>query len=275
MSDFCGEQNGLFRAPTVMTQRWGAITDRGVVREVNEDALLADPPLFIVADGMGGHAAGDVASWLAVDAFVELVERGNVGANDAIDAISAANAAILDASIDHPERAGMGTTISGLAGVHAGGVDHWLVFNVGDSRVYRLADGILTQLTIDHSEAEELVAAGQLTRDQARSYRRRNVVTRSLGTDPAPAPDSWVFPPVDGERFLICSDGLTTEVDDVRIRRCLVDQSDPQAAAASLVKMARDAGGRDNITVIVVDGERASEFRAVDEDTNPRGENGR
>ncbi len=249
---------------------WGAVTDQGLVRTANEDALFADPPLFLVADGMGGHAAGDVASWTAIECFVDLVGHGPVSVQEAMDVVSAANTAILEEAAGHPDKAGMGTTLCGLVSVVAGGSEHWLVLNVGDSRVYRLKGGHLEQLTVDHSEAEEMVLAGRLTREQAREYRRRNVVTRSLGTDPEPVADSWVFPPVDGERFLICSDGLTTEIVDSEIERCLIDQADPQKAAETLVERALQAGGRDNVTVIVVDGESRSQTSLVDSDTTPR-----
>lgn len=249
---------------------WGAATDRGRVRALNEDALLAEPPLFVVADGMGGHVAGNVASRMAINVFMDLMCDGPISAAAAVDAIRAANDEILGSVAARPEREGMGTTISGLAVVSAAGSEHWMVFNVGDSRVYRLLDGELTQLTIDHSEAEEMVVAGQITREQARTYRRRNVVTRSLGTDPAPTADSWVFPPVDGERFLICSDGLTTELTDQEIFTSLTSITEPQHAAEVLVERALAAGGRDNVTVIVVDGGPLVEEAAVNEDTTPR-----
>lgn len=251
---------------------WGALTDRGLVRTVNEDALLADPPLFLVADGMGGHAAGDVASWTAVESFVDLVGHGPVSVQEAIDAVSAANTAILDIAAANPDKAGMGTTLSGLVSVMTGGSEHWLVFNVGDSRVYRLVGGRLEQVTVDHSEAEEMVVAGRLTREEARGYKRRNVVTRSLGTDPGPVADTWVFPPAEKDRFLVCSDGLTNEVRDHDIERALRDQEDPQDAAETLVRLALDSGARDNVTVIVVDGGSGAQESEVDDDTTPRGD---
>lgn len=232
--------------------------------------MLADPPFFLVADGMGGHAAGDVASWTAVESFADLVGHGPVTVQEAMDAVSAANSAILDVACASPEMSGMGTTISGLVSVLAGGGEHWLVFNVGDSRVYRLTGGHLEQVTVDHSEAEEMVSAGRLTREQARGYGRRNVVTRSLGTDPEPVPDSWVFPPSEAERFLVCSDGLTNEVLDHQIEQCLLDRTDPQEAAATLVRMALEAGARDNVTVIVVDGEISPDQSEINPDTTPR-----
>ena len=140
---------------------------------------------------------------------------------------------------------------------------------MGDSRVYRMIDDELIQVTVDHSEAQEMVASGQLTLEEARTYRRRNVVTRSLGIDPPDAVDTWVFPPVPGERFLLCSDGLTTEVDEGAIRTFLERIDDPQEAAQVLVRAAIDAGGSDNVTVVVID-HRATDASDVDENTVPR-----
>lgn len=236
--------------------------------------MVADPPVFAVADGMGGHAAGDVASRLTIDCLADLVGHGPIGAPDVIDAVSAANRCILDVASQDRERAGMGTTLSGLAMVSAGGLEHWMVFNIGDSRVYRLADGHLAQLTVDHSEVEELLAAGRLTQTEARSYPRRNVVTRSLGSEPIGALDSWVFPPAGGERFLICTDGLTEEVEDIAIGDCLTTIDDPQRAAEWLVEQALAAGARDNVTVLVVDSAAPQAGAAADEDTFPRRSHG-
>ena len=249
---------------------WGSATDCGRVREVNEDALLATPPLFVVADGMGGHAAGEVASRLALASFASLAGEESISVQDALEALAAGNQSILDGAAAHPEWAGMGTTVAGLALVHAAGEEHWMVFNVGDSRVYRLAGGQLTQLTVDHSEVEELLQRGMMRREEALGYAGRNVITRSLGTVPAPVPDSWIFPPVDGERFLVCSDGLTREIDDTEIADCLLHLADPEAAAAELVQRAVRAGGHDNVTVIVVDGPGARATDQVEEDTLPR-----
>jgi serine/threonine protein phosphatase PrpC len=253
---------------TMIARDWGAATDRGRVRDVNEDAMLADPPLFLVADGMGGHAAGDVASRLAIDYFVDLVGCSSLTVEDTVAAVTGANAAIVGLAEHDPTQTGMGTTMAGLAVVAAGGLEHWLVFNIGDSRVYRLFRGKLSQLTVDHSEVEEMVAEGRITRDQARQHGRRNVVTRSLGSRPAPVPDSWLFPPVPGERFLVCSDGLTTELADADIERCAATIADPTALAQELVHRAVVAGGRDNITV-VVDGPPDT-IDGPDEATAPR-----
>ena len=249
---------------------WGAVDDRGRVRAVNEDAMLADPPMFAVADGMGGHAAGDVASHLAIKSLVDLAGTERLSVHDVIEAVTSANQRIVDAAASTVERAGMGTTITGLALVSAGGSEHWMVFNVGDSRVYRLVDGELSQLTIDHSEVQELVSSGQISPEEARRYRRRNVVTRSLGNEPPEIIDSWVFPPTPGERFLICSDGLTGEVRDEVIGLPLRRVTDPQEAAEELVQRAIDAGGSDNVTVLVIDGGLLDENGNVDDDTQPR-----
>jgi protein phosphatase len=146
----------------------------------------------------------------------------------------------------------MGTTITGLALLEASSGDQLMVFNVGDSRVYRLVEGRLDQVTVDHSEVQELVLAGVITRDQARVHPRRNIVTRALGTDPGPRPDYWLLPATAGDRFLVCSDGLYTEVPDERIA-VLLASGTPQVAAASLVTAAEDAGGHDNVTVVVVE----------------------
>lgn len=254
----------------VTVERWGVATDRGRKRKANEDSFLAEPPLFVVADGMGGHAAGDVASRMAVEAFAGLGRHAPISAQEAVDAIEAANRSILGIAAASPDKAGMGTTVTGLVSVVVGGVEHWLVFNVGDSRVYCLQEGHLDQLTVDHSEAEEMVIAGKITREQARTYEHRNVVTRSLGTDPGPVADSWVFPSAGGERFLICSDGLTTELTDDEIERCLLADAHPQRVAEELVRQAVEAGGHDNVTVIVVDSAVPSDLSQVDEDTTPR-----
>lgn len=174
---------------------WGAASDRGKVRKVNEDSLLAQPPVFVVADGMGGHAAGDVASRIAVAQFEELAGTDRLSATEAMAAVGRANAAILAAAQEDGAKAGMGTTLAGLLIVMAAGAEHWMAINVGDCRVYRLQGGELRQVTIDHSEVEELVTAGRLTREEARGYGRRNIVTRSVGTEPPPVVNSWMFPP--------------------------------------------------------------------------------
>lgn len=232
----------------------GAATDVGRVRDHNEDAFLVTDRVMAVADGMGGHAAGEVASALAIESLEALAAREVVTADDVGVAVEAANDAILDSAVEHPERRGMGTTLTGLALVTSGETEAagWVVFNVGDSRVYRLAAGTLEQLTVDHSEVQELIDAGVITSREAAIHPARNVITRSLGLMASAEPDLWTLPVEDGERFLVCSDGLTNEVRESDLARILGEEDDPQEAAELLVAAANRSGGRDNITVVVV-----------------------
>ncbi len=243
----------------MLRPRWGAATDIGRLRQENQDSWFAGRALFVVADGMGGQAAGGLASKLAVRELSQLEpsQPGNpAGSGEptlSVEAIRAgvarANAALLAEGAAHAQHRGLGTTATGLA-VLAG--DRWAVFNVGDSRVYRHHAGRLEQLTTDHSAVQELIDAGLLDPAAAHDHPRRNVVTRSLGTDPAPVVDVEVREPVPGERFVICSDGLTIELVDAEIAQVLRDNAEPDAAARELVARAVSAGGRDNVTVIVV-----------------------
>ncbi|HET8600442.1 MAG TPA: protein phosphatase 2C domain-containing protein [Segeticoccus sp.] len=236
--------------------RSGLATDVGRVRDHNEDHAVVRGTVFVVADGMGGHAAGEVASEIAATTLAELGEREQLTREDVIRQVGMANERILDAG-DTPERWGMGTTVTGLAVVHAAGTEHWLVFNVGDSRVYRFADDRLAQVTVDHSEVRALVDEGLITEAEAKYHPARNIVTRSLGHDDAVVPDVWVFPPQPGERFLLCSDGLSNELSADEIEHLLRANDDVQAAAEALVRAAVEAGGRDNVTAIVVALDRA------------------
>ena len=257
----------------MMSVQWGSATDPGRVREINEDSYLVAPNVFVVADGMGGHAAGEVASAMAVGEFRALAERSELRTDKIVDAITRANRQILESGRMHDSRRGMGTTLAGLAVVRAGGASHWAVFNIGDSRVYRYVHGELHQVSVDHSEVQELISGGYITPEQAKTHPDRNVVTRSLGTDPAPVPDVWVLPPIAGERFLICSDGLSRELDDTEIEKILHREPIAQEAATALVMRAIDAGGRDNITVVVIDfaGSLTDGLAyEIDEDTAPR-----
>jgi len=230
----------------------GSASHTGLVRERNEDSALSTSDLVAVADGMGGHAAGDVASRLAVAALLRLAGRVEVQPQDVIEAVANANRDILAAINQDARQAGMGTTLTGIAIVDRETDPRWAVFNVGDSRVYRFADDVLTQITVDHSEVEELIAAGRLTAEEAKVYPRRNVVTRSLGTDPAPQPDVWLRDLQPPERFILCSDGLPLEVAEEEMAAVLRSEANSQRAAERLVANALDGGGRDNVTVIVV-----------------------
>jgi serine/threonine protein phosphatase PrpC len=227
----------------------GVATSVGRVRRVNEDSYLAVPPIYAVADGMGGHGSGDVASRLAVEALARCVELRPLFTEAVLHALEEANQVIVSRA-EPPSR--MGTTVAGLAGLEAAGGDQLMVFNVGDSRVYRLAADRIVQLTVDHSEVQELVTAGVLTREQARTHPRRNIVTRALGSAPTVHADHWLLPATGGDRFLICSDGLSGELPDEVILPLLA-VGDPRQAAEALVAAANDAGGRDNVTAVVVD----------------------
>lgn len=224
----------------------------GRVRKLNEDAyLLSDAGLAVVADGMGGHACGDVASALAVASFEHFSPDALLTPNLVLEAVRSANARILTEAAENPEKAGMGTTITGLAAVSQGGVPHWFVFNVGDSRIYRYAEHRLVQVTVDHAEVAELIAAGSVDPSEAKSHPLRHVITRALGSEPA-EPDTWIMPADGPETFVLCSDGLPNEVSDDQIAGILAGAATARDAADELVSAALLAGGRDNVTVIVV-----------------------
>ncbi|MDW3215164.1 MAG: Stp1/IreP family PP2C-type Ser/Thr phosphatase [Ilumatobacteraceae bacterium] len=236
--------------------RWGSASHEGQLRAQNEDHAHAGEGLFVVADGMGGHLAGEIASEMAVERLDQRLPMTSANTlDDVVAAIGEANTEIYQGSIDDPDRAGMGTTVTALAVVsdpHDG--EAFAVANVGDSRSYVLRHGRLRQLTIDHSFVQELVAEGAITRDEARTHPRRNIVTRALGIEPYVRVDSWTMPIIRGDRFVLCSDGLVDEITDDAITDVLRQHADdPEAAAQALVDAANDAGGRDNITVVIVD----------------------
>ena len=243
-----------------------AQTDTGLKRAVNEDSVLAASPVFLVADGMGGHDAGDKASAAVVAAFEPLagtaVSTTEVGA-----ALARANAAVAEISAQHSR--GAGSTVTAVALIEHEDAPHWLVFNVGDSRVYRHQSNQLEQLTIDHSLAQELVDAGELRVDEMADFAQRNVITRAVGAADSVA-DSWLFPVIDGERLLLCSDGLSGEVSDEGIRATLTMCGRPETAAAALIDRAKQAGGRDNISVIVIDVVSGGRTAIADESTDSR-----
>ncbi|WP_265520568.1 PP2C family protein-serine/threonine phosphatase [Oerskovia flava] len=230
---------------------WGACSHRGARRTLNEDAFLAGRSVFFVADGMGGHEAGEVASSTAIDALRPLGAQAAVSPEDIRVRLAEAQDGVR--AISTAPGRGAGTTITGVVVAEQEGVPYWLVVNVGDSRTYHLSDGVLEQVSVDHSEVQELIDAGLLTAAQAQVHPRRHVVTRALGSALAPQADYWYIPIRTQDRFLICSDGLTGELSDGRISEILLAQHDPQHAAELLVNEAITAGGRDNITVLVID----------------------
>ncbi|MDE3205417.1 MAG: Stp1/IreP family PP2C-type Ser/Thr phosphatase [Acidobacteriota bacterium] len=231
--------------------RAGAATHVGQVRTNNQDSHLTADPLYAVADGMGGAAAGEVASALAIEALSNGFHRsGEPTADLLIQAAQAANRAVWDEAAANPEMRGMGTTLVAIALVDG---PELAIINIGDSRLYVLHDHELRQITFDHNLVAEMVAEGRITPAEAEVHPRRNIMTRALGVEPEVAIDLFVEEPVPGDRYLLCSDGLPREVHDGLITSLLERFSDPAEAARELVDEANRRGGGDNITVVVVD----------------------
>lgn len=224
---------------------FSVVSDAGRRRAVNEDSALAHAPAFLVADGMGGHEAGDLASQAAIAAFAERLEPGRPSTVPEVSAaLNAARVAV--AQVASGRTHGAGCTLTGIVLVDNEGELSWLVLNVGDSRVYLHRGAELQQITVDHSLRDEVGASADGSRPP------RNIITRALGSADTSA-DSWMLPVETGARLLICSDGLTTELDDEQLRAILTMGGRAEAVAHDLVYRANEAGGRDNITVIVVD----------------------
>jgi protein phosphatase len=244
-------------------------TDAGRKRRRNEDSFVHDPPLFAVADGMGGAQAGEVASRLAAAAFREFHEADELDPEERVAAIiQEANRRIYERARSDAQASGMGTTITAAL---VSGSDV-AVGHVGDSRAYRLRQGQLEQLTEDHSLVADLVRSGRLTPEEADAHPQRSVITRALGTDPEVDVDTFSVEAEPGDVFLLCSDGLTTMVDDEEVSQTLARADTLEQAAKALVKAANRAGGEDNITVVLF--KLAGEPSAL-EDTAIAGPNGR
>jgi PPM family protein phosphatase len=232
--------------------RSGSATDVGRVRSMNEDLAFEGPTLFAVADGMGGHAGGEVAARTAIDSLRSGFEH-SPSAEGLVEAVHEANHAVWNQGHSDPALRGMGTTLIATALVGTEDGDRLVVANVGDSRGYRLHKGELSQLTVDHSVAEELVARGELSENEAAVHPQRHILTRALGVDPEVDVDVWQLVPEEGDRFLLCSDGLSNEVAPEEIARVFTEMHDPRQAAEKLVSLANERGGNDNITAVVLD----------------------
>ena len=233
-----------------MRLAFGSRTDIGRTRKRNEDSMLVREPLFVVADGMGGHRGGNVASAMTVEVLgVAPVATGGTAA--VVDAIRTANRAVLERGDAEPELRGMGTTVTALFVDVDADMGH--VAHVGDSRAYLLRRGALQQLTEDHTVVQELVRQGRLTPQDAERHPQRSIITRALGVDDEVDVDELTLALHDGDRFILCSDGLTLMLSEDGIALVLGTTPDPQDAADRLVSLANEAGGEDNITVIVVD----------------------
>ena len=249
-------------------------TDTGRRREKNEDSMLVERGLFAVADGLGGHQGGEVASALAVEvlaAQVRAAVEARTGGRrrhrfarrprhspaptveELVDAVDRANEEILAESTSSDELAGMGTTLCALAVVEHEHRQALAVVNVGDSRVYRCDESGFHQMTEDHTVVQEMVKAGIITREEAEVHTYRHHLSRALGIEPKVVIDDWTLEPVSGHRYLLCSDGLTNEVTDRDIHAILLQFESPEEAADALVNLALQHGGSDNVTVVIVD----------------------
>ena len=238
-------------------------TDTGRQRNANEDSFFVRAPIFVVADGMGGAQAGEVASKTAADAFdVDLPD----GPPERVlrETILAANRKIHDLARTDPSRAGMGTTLT--AAIVDAGAEEVAIGHVGDSRAYRLRAGKLEQLTRDHSLVEEMRRKGQITDAQAEDHPQRSIITRALGPEPEVEPDVQTVSAAPGDVFLICSDGLTTMLNEEQIGKLLAGATSMSAAVRALVDEANRAGGRDNITALAFQLEDAAAPRQSHED---------
>jgi serine/threonine protein phosphatase PrpC len=230
---------------------WAAVTDTGRRREVNQDAVFAEYPLFVVADGMGGHVGGEIASASTIDRLKAMTESGTVNPHTIEKALARAVKDIAS----HPEATddGTGTTLTGVYLDTSGDVAHWVTLNIGDSRVYLVRDGAIVQITTDHSVVQELIASGRLSPEEAENHPYGNVITRAVGPSEGVTPDYVRLEVAQGDRFVVCSDGLTKELTDYGIRHFLDANADPAAAATAMLDAALENGGRDNITIIVLD----------------------
>lgn len=229
---------------------WAGITHVGRRRETNQDSLLAEFPLFVVADGMGGHAGGEIASQSTVARLQETVRAGDVdrpGIERALDL------AVRDIA-DHPETTdeGTGTTLTGVFLELDADEPQWVVLNIGDSRVYMLREGRLVQITTDHSVVQELISSGKLSAEEAEGHPYSNVITRAVGASELAPPDYFSIDMRAGDRFVICSDGLTKELTDYGIQHFLREHAEPAPAVDAMLEAALENGGRDNVTLIVL-----------------------
>ena len=242
------ETDSTYDAGTTTQLMWGARSDVGCVRPHNEDSYLVQSPLFCVCDGMGGHAAGEVASSIAVETIAKTAPQAADAARLAA-AVEAANAAVIEAALNGLGKPGMGCTAT-CAYIEN---DMLAIAHVGDSRAYLLHEGTLIRVTRDHSYVEELVDAGEITADEARVHPNRSVITRALGSDPAMYADHFTLHIEEGDRLILCSDGLSSMIPDSEIENIATQSSTAQICVDNLVDAALAAGGHDNVTVVVVD----------------------
>jgi len=229
---------------------WGACTDRGLKRGNNQDSFLAQQPVFLVADGMGGHEGGAEASRVTIESYRPLVDAPEITSEALDKAFESAVERVYEISV-HDGAAG--TTLTGFFTTQRLHVWYWLVINIGDSRVYRCRDGRMEQISIDHSAVQALVDDGMLDENQAEGHPDKNIITRAIGAGSSGTPDYWLLTAQSGDRMLACSDGLNDELSDAEIERVLLEEDTAESAAQRLVHEALVRGGRDNVTAVVVD----------------------
>jgi len=231
----------------------GARSDIGKVRAVNEDDFCMSPRIWAVSDGMGGHDSGDVAASICVEVLANAGDSESLSVSETGDLVSAANLKVRRFASEHG-RSSMGATLVGVALAENGETESLVVFNVGDSRCYELADGAsMQQVTLDHSLVQEMVTAGQITAEQAAVHPQRNVITRGVGIDPHVQPDLTILSDRRFRRLLLCSDGVSGELDAATIESALEDADSASAAADILIEAALSGPARDNATVLVID----------------------
>jgi serine/threonine protein phosphatase PrpC len=252
---------------------WGAVTDVGKIRKLNEDDMLLAPGVFVVADGMGGHAAGEIASRLTIETFADIVTGGALDVSAIAGVISNANERVRDYSGSNGHQ-GMGCTVVGALLVDNAGENSLVVFNVGDARCYVLADDELVQLTHDHSLVQEMVDQGEIPASSARTHPQRNVVTRAVGIEPSVSAD-FVVAPRTSLRMLLCSDGVHGELADERLAALLRVAGRPDTIARSIIDAVLEGRASDNATAMVIDVVRSARVEplALDENlgvTGPR-----
>jgi protein phosphatase len=250
---------------------YGVATDVGLVREANEDSLLAEPPVFVVADGMGGHDGGEIASRIVVEEFARLAASGYAppqGRDAVLETLRSCQLRLREYGATHRGSDGGpwqgGTTAVVALLVEQDDVPAWLLSNLGDSRIYRVSGGELRRVSTDHSVVQELVDAGEISEEEARVHPERHIVTRALGGPDPLDPDFFFFALADAERVMLCSDGITDLVRDAELAQVLADNPDPRDAADGVVAAALAAGGIDNATAVVVDVVGLSEEQSYD-----------
>lgn len=230
---------------------WFALTDVGRRRETNQDSFVVTPPVFAVADGMGGHSAGEVASAAVVNRLAEIKDDFGAGEQRIEDLLTQA---VSDIQVDAGDTdLGAGTTVTGALLSSEEETPVWRIFNIGDSRVYQYFKGALSQITVDHSVVQHLIDTGAITEEEAETHPHANVITRAVGFNEPPVPDYTTLATIAGQRLLLCSDGLVKELTDLGIQYFLANTSSAEEAAEALVKEALDNSGRDNVTVVIID----------------------